>query len=66
VSEEASPQNYQDNGDGGNKSLNDKDTEKKNQLMETMETVMTMMEVAKKSEQKMVKRKNLQDLLLPI
>jgi hypothetical protein len=66
VNENANPQNYQGNGDGGNKHQMDEDTEKMFPLMETTEMLMKMMEVVKKSEWKMVKRKKIQDLLLPI
>jgi hypothetical protein len=66
VNENANPQNYQDNGDGGSKHQKDEDTEKMYPLMETMEMVMKMMEVVKKLEGKMLIWKNFQDLLLPI
>ena len=66
VSEDANPQNYQGNGDGGSKHQKVEDTVKKFPLMETTETVMKMMEVVKKSERKMVNRKTFQHLLLPI
>ncbi len=58
VNENANPQNYQGYDDGGNKHQKDEDNEKK-PLMETMGTVMKMMEVVKKSEQKMIKRKKI-------
>jgi hypothetical protein len=57
VNENANPQNYQGDGDGGNKHQTDEDTEKMFPLMETTEMLMKMMEVVKKSEWKMVKRK---------
>ncbi len=67
MNEDANPQNYQGNGDGGSKHQKDEDTAKKMfLLMETTETVMKMMEVVKKLEWKMAKKKKIQDLLLPI
>jgi hypothetical protein len=66
VNEDANPQNYQGNGDGGSKHQKDEDTKKKFLLMETTKTVMKMMEVVKKLERKTAKKKNFQDLLLPI
>jgi hypothetical protein len=66
VNEDANPQNYQGDGDGGSKHHRMKTLTKMLTLMEKMETVMKMMEVVKKLERKMVKRKIFQDLLLPI
>ncbi len=53
VNKNANPQNYQGDGDGGSK-------------LETTETLMKMIELVKKLERKMVKRKIFQNLLLPI
>jgi hypothetical protein len=48
VNENANPQNYQGNCDGGNKHQKNEGTEKNFPLMETTETVMKMMDVVEK------------------